>query len=179
MQRKHILGLALGIALGLTACSGGGLTTGSLLSGMKAAEKPAAPVNDPASRAMHAAATSARATKCGYNFDASRLREAFIAAEARQGLAGAELAKAQSTYDFTHGQIAKRIAADQDYCNEARTAEVKLALTKVLAGDFTPPQSKQAVAKGADVSSEVQPMNREEIFNPGYRTKGILQAAPN
>ena len=179
MQRTHILGLALGLALGLTACSGGGLTTGSLLSGMKAAEKPAEPVNDPSSRAMHAAATSARATKCGYNFDAPRLREAFLAAEARQGLAGADLAKAQTTFDFTHGQIARRIATDQDYCNDARTAEVKAALTKVLAGDFTPPQSKQAAVKGPDVSSAVQPMNREEIFNPGFKTKGILQAAPN
>lgn len=178
MQRIHLTCLVAVAALALTACSGGGLTTGSLLSGLKAAEKPAEAVNDPSTRAMHAGATSARATKCGYNFDATRLREAFIAAEARQGLGGPELAKAQNTFDFTRSEIAKRIAGDQDYCNEARTAEVKTALTKLLAGDFTPPAPKRAVVAGPDISSQTQPMNREEIFNPGIKSKGVLQAAP-
>lgn len=180
MQRTLLPALALAGALGLTACSGGGFSTGSLLSGATKAAEPAGIANDPNGRAMHTAATSARATKCGYTFDAGRLRDAFLAAEAKQGLAGPELAKIERTYDFTRLEIAKRIATNEDYCDDARTAELKQALTLVLAGDYTPPVPKQVIVKGPDIPSAVPPMNRDQIFDPqGPNRKGILSGGTN
>ena len=63
--------VALAVTLALAGCSGGtsGLMTGSLL---PTAAKPAA---DPTiERAIQVGTTSARASKCGYNFDPQKLK---------------------------------------------------------------------------------------------------------
>ncbi len=55
------------------------LSTGSLLGG----SKPVANINpnDPVTRTMDVAATSARAIKCGYNFDPVKLKSQFLTSE--------------------------------------------------------------------------------------------------
>ena len=78
-----VSGLALG-GCGSSALPGlPNLTTGSLSPTPAAAPevKPITPVD----RALHIATTSARAQKCGYNFDPARLRESFLAAEPLRG----------------------------------------------------------------------------------------------
>jgi hypothetical protein len=123
-------------------CSeGSSLSTSSLLGGSRKAAAPPALVNTPTSRALQVGATSARATKCGYNFDASKLRTTFLAAEAAQDPA-ADQTNVQRTYDTAYSGIAKAASSKSDYCTDAKTKEIKSALTRHLAGDYTPDPPK-------------------------------------
>ena len=127
----------LGLALALAGCSSAssGLTTGSLL---PSASKPADPVAD---RALQVGATSARAAKCGYNFDPAKLRSSYIAYEA--GQEGAAAAKAEKLFDATRVSVGSKITDPSEYCSEDKTAEIKADLTRHLAGDYNPPNASK------------------------------------
>lgn len=130
------------IALCVAACSGGGLTTGALLGGE---EKPKAlpDNNTPAGRALHVGSVAARATMCGYNFDAAKLRAEYLAAEAALGLPIADLQKVENIYDTGFRGVSATAAKESNYCNEKRTQGIKDSLTKVLAADYAPPKIEQ------------------------------------
>jgi len=164
MTRIRMLGAAL-LAVALSACSGGsGLTTASLLG------TPAKPqVDEPTERALNSAAVSARATKCGYNFNPGRLREAFLASEAASGATPDQMTRLGQSYDFTHATVSKQISNPEEYCSPERTREVRSALTKLLAGDFRAPK-KPALPQSAgwwDTATPQKPLDREKIFDPG------------
>lgn len=165
MTRIWTLGAVAVLAVTLSACSGGGgMTTASLLG---TPEKP--PVDEPTERALHSASISARATKCGYNFNAIKLRESFLASEAANGATPEQMAKLGQSYDFTVTTISKQISNPEQYCSESKTREVSAQLSKQLAGDFKSPR-KPPLPKSAgwfDTGNE-KPMDREEIFNPKY-----------
>lgn len=137
--------------LGLAACSsGGGVTTGSLLgdepnSGAAAAVQS---TNDPTSRALQVGAVSARAARCGYNFDASALKSRYLAYEAEQGAQVVDLGRIETVYDTGFNGVVKAAAQDPDYCNATRTASIKSDLTRHLAGDYSAPPKQ--VAKASD-----------------------------
>lgn len=155
--------LALTVACGLSACSGNPLSTGSLLGSNKAP-----PVDEPTERALYSASTSARASKCGYNFDPTRLREAYLASEAAGGASPEQMAKLGQSYDFTRATVSKQITNSEEYCTEDRTRSVSAALTKQLAGDFKAP-AKPPLPKSVgwwDSGVPQKPMNTEEVFNP-------------
>jgi hypothetical protein len=135
------------ILLALAGCSnGGGVTTASVLSKDGGGE-PIQPKNDPTSRAFQVATVSARAVKCGYNFDPAKLRSNFLAAEATQPDAAANMANIEKTYDVTYNGITKAVAQQgDDYCSEKKTAEIKNDLSRHLAGDYTPSPRKVAAA---------------------------------
>jgi hypothetical protein len=155
-----MLGAAALVASLLAACSGGGgITTASLLG---TPEKP--PVDEPTERALHSAATSARAAKCGYNFNPTKLREAYLAWATPE-----QMTKLSQSYDFTVATISKQISNPQEYCSESKTREVSTQLNKQLAGDFRAPR-KPALPKSAGWfdSGNEKPLDREEIFNPKY-----------
>jgi hypothetical protein len=127
--------LVLSLAVAGCGASLPGLTTGSLFGG----EKPAAPqvTNDPVSRAMQVGTTSARALKCGYNFDPAKLRANFIAAESATNPADAQ--KIAQIYDTAFNGISKAVATQGDaYCSPQKTRTIKEALNRHLAGDYTP-----------------------------------------
>lgn len=133
------------------------LTTGSLFGGdSKPEAPPASPVvkNDPTSRAFQVGTTSARAVKCGFNFDPDKLKSNYLASEAA-AVTPAELPKVEQTYDVAFRAVAKAVAGQkEDYCSALKTAEIKLALNRHLAGDFTPaPPRAQAEAEGGLFSS--------------------------
>lgn len=149
-------------ALLLAACSGGpalpSLSTGSVSSGdtatagstaTPAAASPAEPSikNDPTQRAFQVGSTSARAVKCGFFFDPVKLKQQFLAAEATQGTAAADMAKVEKIYDISFNGISRGIAEKEDYCSQAKSKEIKDDLTRHLAGDYTPRQTKQVAAK--------------------------------
>jgi hypothetical protein len=134
------------VAAGVAAllCSGcgasiGNMTTGSLFGGSSAA--PAAPqvVNDPTARAMQVGTTSARAQKCGFNFDPVRLRTQFLATESPALTNPADAAKLAQIYDTSLNGLSKAVAGQgQDYCSADKTRKIKEALNRHLAGDYTP-----------------------------------------
>ncbi len=165
--------LAIVATLSLAACSGSGgsgVTTGSLFGSAQAK----APTDDRTERAILAGATSARAARCGYNFDPNRLRQAYMAYETAQGGKPEEVAKAEKTFDYTRTSLAAKIAKEEDFCSDAKTKEVKAELTKQLAGDFSTPPKKPEVQVSSGWfggSSSSEPLDREAVFDPYARSR--------
>jgi aerobic-type carbon monoxide dehydrogenase small subunit (CoxS/CutS family) len=138
----------------ISACSGApspgsGLTTASILDGQgKSPTTSIGITNDnPMARPLYAAFTAARAEKCGFNFDAAGLRSRYLAYETQQGGNGQPIAQIEKTYDSTFQRI--RTGLEEDACSDKKSAEIKAALSKQLAGDFTPnfPAPKKEVAQ--------------------------------
>ena len=136
---------AAGFALALCAVAVAGcsastssLSTGSLLG----ESKPAAPTNDPPARAFQVGTASARAVKCGFNFDPAKLKTNYLAYEKQQP-GGQDTAKVERVYDVSFNGVAKAVAAEGDYCSSTKVASIKSDLTRHLAGDYTPSPPKQ------------------------------------
>ena len=144
------------LALVLGACGGGssgaGVSTASLLDGSSSNTAEVAPISntDPNARPVQVAWTAARAQKCGFAFDAGKLRANFIATEARGGALQPQLASTEKTYDQTFASISTKLKGEQDYCDAKKTASIKSDLQRHLAGDFTPnlPNPNKKVASG-------------------------------
>lgn len=130
-------------ALSLSGCGASlpGLSTGSLFGGNSDA-KPATPVvtNDPTSRALQVGSTVARAQKCGFNFDAVKLKNSYLAAEGPALTNPSDIARVTQVYDTSYSAVSKAVAGQPGdvYCSPAKTAKIKTALNRHLAGDYTP-----------------------------------------
>lgn len=155
------------VSLGGCGASLPSLTTGTIFGG-GAAAKPAIQ-NDPTSRAMEVGATSARAIKCGYNFDPAKLKNQFLTAETAANPADA--AKLAQVYDLTFNGISKALAAKgTDYCSKAKTDKIKEALNRHLAGDYTPSppepveQDESLFGSAPSSSSTETPFNNKAPF---------------
>lgn len=137
MQIARILFVAFAAA-SLAGCGASlpSMSTGSLFGGGAKAASPVDRNNDPIERTMDVAATSARAIKCGYNFDPTKLKNDFLASQTAANPADA--AKLTQIYDASFNTVSKAVAANADYCSAARTAKLKFALNRHLAGDYTP-----------------------------------------
>jgi hypothetical protein len=154
---------------GLAGCGASlpSLSTGSLFGGAQAA--PPVAQNDPVSRALDVGATSARAIKCGYNFDPAKLRGQFLTAETAANPDDA--GKLAQIYDSAFSGVSKAVAAKgNDYCSAAKTARIKDALNRHLAGDYTPsPPEKVEQDEGlfsgwGNGSSNSSGVNSKQVF---------------
>ena len=137
MTTRIIATLALAATLGGCA-NGNPLQTGSLFGGATktAAAAPQAQ-NDPVSRAFQVGSTAARAQKCGFNFDAVKLRTQFIAAETATNPADA--AKVTQIYDTAYRGVTRAVAdKNEDYCTGGKVAAIKSALNRHMTGDYSP-----------------------------------------
>jgi hypothetical protein len=151
--------LLLGAFL-LGGCSSGdnaaGISTASLLDGKSGAGGSETPslanikADDPKAKAVQVAWTAARAQRCGYNFDAAKLKANYLASEARAGVAQPQIAEFDKTYDTTFVTVSTNIKSDANYCTERKTASIKSELQRHLAGNYTAnlPQEKK-VASGS------------------------------
>jgi hypothetical protein len=140
MKAAHLT-LAL-VATALAGCSmtsaSSGLTTGSLFSSnAKATPASASPANDPSSRAFQVGTVSARAIKCGFNFDPAKLKTNYLAYERALG-GTTDMARVERTYDVSFNGVAKAVAGEEDYCSQEKTATIKADLARHLVGDYTP-----------------------------------------
>lgn len=132
-------GIGAGLLLLMTAlhagCGSGasGLTAASL-----AADTPGISNEDPLARPIQVAWTSARAQRCGFNFDTGKMRANYLTFEQRKGAAGEQLAKIQNSYDTTFKTISGKVSADPDYCTDKRSELIKADLQRHLAGDYAP-----------------------------------------
>ena len=165
-MNRTMLPLVFG-CLALGACSGNqtlsGLSTGSLFGGSKppaeaaqvatpagAPAVAAAPVptpSTPTDRAFQVGSVTARATKCGYNFDPARIKANYVAYESSLGATPDDIAKIEKIYTVAFNGITKAAATEENYCNEKKTKEIKADLTKLLAGDYSPTPKKVAAAE--------------------------------
>ena len=136
--RMALIGMVAASAAGCS--SDGGLSTGTLIGGNSASAAKAPPSNNTATgRALHVGTVSARATKCGFNFDAATLRTNYLAAEAASGIPVTDLGNVERVYDTGYRGVMAGAAKDPNYCNSKRTTVIKTALNKALAGDYSPP----------------------------------------
>ncbi len=160
MKCAHVA-VFLALSVTLAGCSGGtsGLTTGTLLP-TPAVKPPADPTVE---RAIQVGATTARASKCGYNFDSQKLKANYLAYEASQP--GADTAKAEKAFETTRSAVAAKIPDSSEYCTDEQTATIKGDLTRHLAGDFNPPP-KKAEATLADIlaSKDEKAYDPKEAF---------------
>ncbi|HMN36353.1 MAG TPA: hypothetical protein PKD49_01400 [Hyphomicrobium sp.] len=133
-----------GLAIALAALGG----CGASIPGMStSALSPAPPQDDPTARALQVGSTSARAIKCGYNFDPVKLRTQFLAAEGAANPAGVD--QVAKVYDTAFNGVSKAVASQGEaYCSQDKVAQIKAALTRHLAGDYTPPPRAPAADEG-------------------------------
>jgi hypothetical protein len=138
--------LALGACSGTTTLSS--LTTGSPPdAAATAVVVPTPPVSTPTDRAFQVGSVTARATKCGYNFNPAKLKANYMAYETSMGLAPADAEKLEKIYSVAYNGTMKGAASDPNYCSEAKTKDIKEDLNKLLAGDYTPTKKKIAAAE--------------------------------
>lgn len=155
------------IAAALPGCSSGsnGLSTASVLGtaptppaagapvtaqagvGPGAAAVPVAAPSDPTGRAFQVGSVTARAAKCGYNFDGARLRAAYLAHEIGLGATNESVARLEKIHDVAYNGVMKAASGEADYCSERKTQEIKTDLNRLLAGDFEPPRRQVAEKK--------------------------------
>lgn len=144
-------------ALGLVACGNAsntksGLSTASILGEAPAGasgDRPGITRDDPMAQPVQVAWTSARAQKCGFNFDPMKLKANYMAAEQRAGADANRIGQIDKTYDMTVTKIKATIPAAETYCTDKQAQLIKADLTRHLAGDFSAsfPEDKK-VAEG-------------------------------
>lgn len=108
----------------------------------------AAPPSTPTERAFQVGTVSARAQKCGYNFDPAKLKASYMAHEIGLGASNDQVANIEKIYNVAYNGVTKAAADEANYCSERKTQEIKTDLGRLLAGDFEPP--KKAVAQKKD-----------------------------
>ena len=127
---------ALIVAAGLLAGCGGnaaGLTTSSTAGDSKIPSN-----DDPMARPTFVAWTSARAKRCGFFFDAAKLKANYLAYEKKQGGNPGDLANIEKIYDQTFKSTSDTVWANDDYCSDKKGVEIKQELARHLAGDYAP-----------------------------------------
>jgi hypothetical protein len=136
------------VGLGGCASSSTGLTTGSL-GGAKpvAGASSVQPQVTMTDRVARAGTRAAEAVKCGYNVDPGKLKSGYLAFEGNQGASAEDVAKASKVYDATVKVTLAQIKANDDYCSNAKTAEIKTDISRHLAGDFSVPVKAVAQAQ--------------------------------
>ena len=155
------------VALGLCGCSATtGLTTGSLFGSSEEEVKPQGPVNDPPMRAFQVGTVSARAIKCGFNFDPAKLKANYLAYERSLAGPNADLSKIEKIYDVSFNGVAKAVSSEADYCSAEKTKAIKADLGRHLAGDYKP-------------SAPPKPKEEEGLFsNWGSDGEGMKMTLP-
>jgi hypothetical protein len=132
-----VVGAALPLA-GLSACG----TVESIRGPAEGAstEKEARNIapDDPLARPVQVAWTSARASHCGFIFNADQLRANYLAAEQMAGNTPEQMKKIVQAYDYTRQSTYSTIRDNLAYCNKERTDAIRNDLSRYLAGDYTP-----------------------------------------
>ena len=132
-------------------CSNGtaGLTTSSTTSILPPDAPMALSNDDPMARPVAVAWTSARAKRCGFYFDPAKLRTNYLSYESRQA-AGEQYAKIEKAYDTAYKSTSEKVSQEVDYCTESKAQEIKAALERHIAGDYTPnlPKAKAVASCG-------------------------------
>lgn len=163
----------LPLAMAGCGASTSSLSTGSLFG--KSEEVVAPAVETPGMRAAQVGAVSARATKCGYNFDPARLKSSYLAYEMTQGAGAQDMGKIEREYDTIRGKVAAAVAADPDFCTDKKTREIKADLARHMAGDFSAPGLRKVderlLASGPRTREQLNP---EMVFDQhAAKTKKI------
>lgn len=170
----YALAAASVLAVGLTACGNAsnntksGLSTASILGEAPAAasgDRPGITKDDPMARPVQVAWTAARAEKCGFNFNAAKLKSDYMAFEQRSGADSSRLGQVDKTYDMTVTKIRSTIGSAETYCTDKTAGVIKADLQRHLAGNYEPsfPEDKK-IAEG-NFWSKSGDQTQHEKFN--------------
>ncbi len=163
--------IGLTVAAALTGCGsssnpGAGLTTASILGDAPASAGETLGIrnDDPMARPVQVAWTSARAQKCGFNFDAATLKSTYLAYEGSQG---SNLANVEKIYDQTTTTIRSSTGNAEEYCTDRKSREIKADLQRHLAGNYAPnlPQPKAQAAQCGGLFGGVCDSGEKKDFN--------------
>jgi hypothetical protein len=136
---KGLVAVSLLAATGLHAGCGNTAAGVTSTSAVSPPDAPQGVTNEsPQARPVSVAWTAARAQRCGFFFDAAKLRNGYLTYEGRQGAAGEELGKIERAYDLTYKVMYDKVASDPDYCTDKRGLEIKADLNRHLGGDYSP-----------------------------------------
>ena len=106
--------------------------------GERASRRGPRPINDPPTRAFQVGTVSARAIKCGFNFDPAKLKTNYLAYETPARPAPTSR-KVERIYDVSFNGVAKAVAGETDYCSRREDARPSRPTSRRhLAGDYTP-----------------------------------------
>ncbi|MCB1546485.1 MAG: hypothetical protein KDJ41_01330 [Hyphomicrobiaceae bacterium] len=192
-HRPALIAATLLASLALGGCAGNspGLTTASIFGGNTvppaaatpapgpAAAQPAAvpTPDDPMSRSVQVATTSALATRCGFYFDPAKLKTTFLTAESQRGTPPDTLQKVDRAYDVTHARISKAAAGNETVCKgEKKLGEIRTDLGRHLAGDYTP--RPRTVAKKKDDGGFFADFMTPDASGSKPRTRNDILALP-
>ena len=75
---------------------------------------------------------------CGFNFDNTKMRAAYVDYEQRQGATPEALARLPGSYDKAKGLMHVLSAGHADQCTDDRLARLRETMARYLAGDFSP-----------------------------------------
>jgi hypothetical protein len=89
-------------------------------------------------RPKYAAWVAASAKRCGFAREQEVLKSAYLSFEARQGIGKDELVKLEEAYNLALKNTDAQILIDPGYCTQKKVAEIKLALRRQEASDYTP-----------------------------------------
>ena len=132
--------------------------------------QPAKPA-DPLAKPLRVAATSARASKCGFYFNATQLRQGYIDHEASLGASEKRVAVLTKIYDVANKRIAAEIKDNDSYCNADRIAKTRLLLTKYVAGDYAyePPKKNRVVYEDDGKRKPIAAMTTADAFGETFQ----------
>lgn len=116
-------------------------------------------------RPVQVAWTAARAEKCGFNFNAAKLKADYMAFEQRSGADAGRMGQIDKTYDMTVAKIKGTIGAADTYCTDKTSGLIKADLQRHLSGNYEPnfPEDKK-VAEG-NFFSKTSDQTKHESFN--------------
>jgi hypothetical protein len=82
-----------------------------------------------------------------------------------------DVAKIEKIYDVSFNAVAKAVAAEGEYCTDAKTRTIKADLGRHLAGDYTPsappPQQDEGLFSWGGASSAPEYRQKHPMDNSG------------
>jgi len=127
---------AFGCLAPLVLVAGCSSTPGMLLAG--GAAENAYSNEQPLARTKYAAWIAASAKRCGFGREPDAIKSAYLSFEARQGTSKEELARLEEAYSLAWKSATDQVASDPSFCTQKKLAEIKLALQRQEASDYTP-----------------------------------------
>ncbi len=126
------------LTIAVAACSGPGSPSESGFAAAPAAAVEPQVVDNPDTRVLQVAWTTARADKCQFFYDLPALKSAYLASEQSAGASPESLARLDKSFEFTRGSVAGRIATNDGYCSkQSNVNDIRTDLNRYLAGDFS------------------------------------------
>ncbi|XSG82829.1 MAG: hypothetical protein ACPW61_03350 [Methyloligella sp. ZOD6] len=92
--------------------------------------------DDPLSRPVQVAWTSARASHCGFIFQPAQLRANYLNRMRQLGTPASQLAEMEEAYDYTYKSVSETIGGQTNYCTKSKTDAIRKDLQQYLAGNF-------------------------------------------